>query len=221
MIARVVPALRRWQTWGWILVGTTAAYVVYLLVSGLLTPAAPIMAGDNQMIMRNIVAEGSHGTSGWKFVADSSEISPDGYTTTYHGVRDAAFYRDGKPAYRLQADSVVVDSRNQNYAATGGVHVWSTAKTLPDDLRTDNAYWDQASQTLSCSSATRFVYHGTTLNTTHMTVNMQTGAAQLGDTSVDFAATPGPPTPSISAAPIPILQGSAGPVAATPSPARP
>ena len=210
MIERLGPALRRWQTWGWLLLAVGIAYLAYLLVTGLLTPAEPTTPTDTQMIMRNIAAQGQHGHNGWQFDAKSSEISPDGYTTTYHGVHDATFFRDGKPAYKLQATMVTVDSRNQNYSASGGVHVHSTSPTLPEDLQTENTYWDQADQTLTCPTPTRFVYHETIMHTTHMTVNLKTGASQLGDTSIDYAKPPasqGPasPSPAVSARPIPPL----------------
>jgi len=195
-------ALRRLNTWGWILIGAIAAYVLYLLVAGLLTPEAPEAPGANQMVMRGIVSEGSNGQSGWHFEAAQSEISPDGFSTTYHGVRNATFFRDGRPAYHLTATVVTVDSRNQNYSANGGVHVWSTAKTLPDDIQTDDAYWNQAGQLLTCPGSTAFVYHGTKLRTTHMTVNLQTGASTLGDTSIDYFKIPSP-MPLVSAAPLP------------------
>jgi hypothetical protein len=204
MIERLPPALRRWQAWVGIFLWVCVAYVSYLLVSGLLTPAAPTTATDNQMVMHGITAQGEHGHSGWKFEADSSEISADGYTTTYRGVHDATYSRDGKPAYRLTAGVVTVDSRNQNYSATGGVHVLSTSPTMPEDLLTDSAYWEQADQTLTCTTPTRFIYHGTTLHTTNMTVDMETGASQLGDTSIDYTKGPSSPTPSVSAAPITI-----------------
>lgn len=202
MKERIRPALRRPQTWGWIVVGAVAGYVLYLLIAGLLTPEAPSEPGADEMVMHGIVSEGQHGKDGWHFVADKSEITPDGFTTTYHGVHDATFFRDGKPAYHLTAFLVTVDSRNQNYSATGGVHVWSTDATLPDDLQTDDAYWNQASQTLTCPGATSFLYRGTHMHTTHMNVNLQTGASLLGDTAIDYFKIPSP-TPAVSAAPIP------------------
>lgn len=216
MMDQIAPALRRWQTWGWVFLVVAICYVIYLLVSGLLTPETPTTPTDNQMTMQQIVGVGQHGRSGWKFEAETSQISADGYTTTYKGVRDATFFRDGKPAYHLKADIITVDSRSQNYAANGGVHVWSTAATLPDELQTDSAYWDQSAQTLTSDTPTRFVYHGTTLHTTHMTVNMRTGASQLGDTSVDYVKPPGSPTPSVSAAPLPSAP-SAAPFPSVPS----
>lgn len=202
MMGRIRPALRRPQTWGWIVAGAITAYLVYLLVAGLLTPQAPTEPGENEMVMRGIVSEGQHGGSGWHFEAAKSEITPDGFTTTYHDVHDATFYRDGKPAYHLTAMLITVDSRNQNYSATGGVHVWSTDSTLPDDLLTDDAYWNQTNQALTCPGVTTFVYRGTTMRTTHMTVDLQTGASQLGDTWIDYFKIPSP-TPAVSAAPIP------------------
>jgi len=202
VIARVAPALRRWQTWAVIFIWICVLYVTYLLVTGLLTPSAPTGTMDSQMVMHGIAAQGEHGRSGWKFEANSSEISSDGYTTTYHGVHNATYFRDGKPAYRLSAAVVTVDTRNQNYSATGGVHVWSTSQTLPEELETDNAFWEQADQTLICTSPTRFVYHGTTLHTSNLNVNMDTGASQLGVTTIDYEKVPGSPTPSVSAGPI-------------------
>ena len=200
---RLAP-LRRWQTWLWIALGAGLIYLVYLLISGLLTPEAPLAPAGNNMVMHDIVSQGQHGDNGWHFEAQSSQISPDGYTTTYQKVRNATYYRHGKPAYRLQAETITVDSRNQNYAANGDVHVWSTDKALPEDLQTDDAYWNQGDQTLSCPTSTRFLYHGATLKTTHLSVNLQTGAAQLGDTGIDYTKPPPSPTPIVSAAPIPI-----------------
>lgn len=203
MIARLVPAMSRWRTWAWIAGISIAAYLAYLLISGLLTQPAPELPNQNSMVMRGIISKGGHGNSNWDFVADSSEISPDGYSTTYHNVHKATYTRDGKMLYRLTAGTVTVDARNQNYAANSGVHVWSTAPTLPDDLVTDDAYWDQSSQTLTCPAATRFVYRGSIMHTTHMTVNMLTGASLLGDTTIDYFKPPPSPTPAVSAGPIP------------------
>ena len=192
MIRRPLLNMRDWQTWFWIGVIAAAGYLAYLLVSGLLTPAPTSAPSDDEMQMHDIISRGQHGKSGWRFTADSSVISPDGYTTTYRQVRDATFLRDGRPAYRLTAGTVTVDSRNENYSATDGVHIWSNSPTLPDDLQTSDAYWDQAGQTPTCPTATRFVYHGALMITTHMTVDLDTGASQLGDTSVDYFNTPGP-----------------------------
>jgi hypothetical protein len=208
LIDRIRPALRRWQTWVWAAGFAAAAYLSYLLISGLLTPPAPTTLTDTEMVMRGIVSQGQHGKNiGWRFVADASEISPDGYTTTYHNVHDATYFRDGKPTYRLKASLVTVDSRNQNYSASGGVHVWSTAKTMPDDLQTQEAYWNEAAQMLTCPAATRLVYSGTIMHTSHMTVNMKSGASQLGDTSIDYRkiSSPAPlqPTPTVSVGPLP------------------
>lgn len=211
MIARFPPALRRWQTWGWTLLALGIAYLAYLLISGLLTPEAPVAPSGDQMVMHGIESEGQNGNSAWHFIADSSEISADGYTTTYHNVHDATFNRDRRPLYRLSAATVTVDTRNQNYSANGGVHVWSTDARVPDDLRTEYAFWNQASQTLTCPTATTFLYHGTTMHTTHMTVDMRSGLSQLGDTSFEYFKPPASPTPIVSAAPLP-------PPSASPSP---
>ncbi|HEY7994959.1 MAG TPA: LPS export ABC transporter periplasmic protein LptC [Candidatus Eremiobacteraceae bacterium] len=202
MIGPLRGVFRRPGAWGWILVGAIVAYLLYLLVAGLLTPEAPTAPGSNLITMRGIVSEGQNGKSGWHFEASRSEVSPDGFTTSYHDVRNATFYREGRPSYRLMAALVSVDSRNQNYSATGGVRVWSTDKALPDDLRTDDAYWNQASQILTCPGPTSFLYRGTTMRTTHMTVNLQSGASQLGDTTIDYFKIPSP-APLVSAAPLP------------------
>lgn len=177
--------LRQWQTWGWAALGAASLYVVYLLVSGLLTPAAPTQPGDSTMSMHGIVSEGRHGRTYWRFTADSSEISADGFTTTYHRVRDATYYRDGKPVYKLTAAQVLVDSRDQNYTASGGVHIWSTDGDRRD-FRTEDAYWNNAAQLLNCTTPTRVVYDGDVLHTSGLSVNLSTGAAEFGNSSLDY-----------------------------------
>ncbi len=216
MIQPAIPPLRRWQTWVWIALGAGVVYLAYLLISGLTTPAAPLGPSGNNMVMRGIVSQGQHGDNGWHFEANSSQISPDGYTTTYQGVHDATFFRRGRAAYRLRADTVTVDSRNQNYSANGNVHVWSTDKALPEELQTDDAYWNQSDQTLTCPTETNFAYHGTKLKTTRLTVNLQSGAAQLGDTAIDYTKPPASPTPIVSAMPL----ASTAPATPAPSPAH-
>jgi lipopolysaccharide export system protein LptC len=217
MIRTIAAASRRWQSWVWLAGLAGAGYITYLLVSGLMTPAVPTPPASNQMIMHDIRSQGQHGRGAWKFVADSSAISPDGYTTTYRKVRDATYYRDGKPAYKLTADTVTADTRTQNYSATGGVHVWTVSTAQPDDLRTDDAYCSDAAQTLTCPTPTRFVYNGTTLYTTNMTVNMRTGQTQLGETTIDYqnpSPSPGPsisplqPLPNVSVGPQPVPPSS-------------
>jgi hypothetical protein len=154
-------------------------------VSGLLTPPAPTQPGDSMMSMRGIVGEGRHGRTYWRFSADTSDISADGFTTTYHHVRDATYYRDGKPVYQLSAARVMVDSRDQNYTASGGVHVWSTDGDRRD-FRTEDVYWNNAAQLLSCSSPARVVFDGDVLHTTGLSVNLSTGAAVFGNSSLDY-----------------------------------
>jgi LPS export ABC transporter protein LptC len=177
---------RRWQTWVWIAVLALGGYIVYLLVTGLLTPQEPVQPSDNQMEMHGVVGQGSHGPSHWQFTADSSEISADGYTTTYHGVHQATYYRAGKPAYHLTATTITVDARNQNYTASEGVHMWSVAPHDAEDIRTTDAYWNNSAQLLTCTTPATLIYKGSELRTTGLTVNLRTGLAEFGDTSVDF-----------------------------------
>jgi LPS export ABC transporter protein LptC len=175
-----------WRIAAWVAGASAVGYVIYLLVSGLLTPPLPPAPNGNQMVMRGIESEGRHGKTYWHFAADSSEISPDGYTTTYHNVHDATYYRDGKATYKMTASVVTVDSRNQNYSASGGVHIWSVLPGRTEDFRTEDAFWNDAAQLLTCSTPTRVVYRGSAMHTSGMTVDLRTGAAQMGITSIDY-----------------------------------
>lgn len=157
----------------------------YFLVTALLTPDLTNPAGQQQIQMHQIIGQGERGTQlGWRFVADSSELSTDGQVTTYHGVRRGTYYLKGKPAYELTADQVTLDMRSQNYTATGAVHVWSVRPRDLSNLVTQTVLWNNPLQTLTCPSQVRVRYKGYNFVTTRLQSNFQTGLSSLGTTSI-------------------------------------
>jgi len=184
LVARIAPALRRWDTWGIAAAIAFFAFLTYYLVSGLMTPAS-VAPADQQLTMRGIHGQAERaGELGWRFSADSTTASPDGTTATYNGAR-ATYYLAGKPAYRLTAARVLIDLRTLNYTASGGVHVWSVAGKKRQDFKTDDVLWNQVPQLLSCPKPVHVSYGGTILETAHLSINLRTGDTQFGRTTIE------------------------------------
>jgi len=156
-----------------------------LLLTAFLTPDMKTTMGQPQIQMHQIVGQGERGTQlGWRFEADSSELSTDGQLTTYHGVRKGTYYLNGKPAYELTANQVTLDMRSENYTASGSVHVWSVRKSDLSDLKTETVLWNNPLQTLTCPSKVRVRYKGYNFATTRLQSNFTTGSTSLGTTSI-------------------------------------
>ena len=162
-----------------------AGAIAYYLVSALLMPDAPASFGQPQITMNKVEGQGERGTQlGWKFVADSSETSPDGMVTTYHHVREGTYYLKGKPAYKLTADEVTLDLRSMNYTGSGSVHVWSVRPRDLSDMRTENVAWNNPLQMLTCPTSVRVKYKGYDMVTSHLQANLLSGSSTLGSTSI-------------------------------------
>jgi len=184
MVARIAPALRRWETWVAAAVVLFLGTLAYYMIAGLLTPVAPSQSSQQIMIMRGIKGQAERaGKLGWRFTADSTNASADGSVTTYYRTV-ATYYDSGKARFRMTAPQVEVDSRSANYTAQGGVHVWSLGRAPGQDFKTLYVVWSQASQLLSCPNEVRLIDRGTTLVTSHMNVNLRTGDTQLGRTTI-------------------------------------
>ena len=174
-----------WRTWLYSVIGLAAIAYVYLFVSAILAPPLPPVAGGNHVALQSLQVQGQHGTKlGWKFGADSAQTSTDGGQTTYVGVHNATYYEKGKPAYRLSADSVTLDTRSQNYSATGNVHVWALSGAQPRDIRADNVNWNQPLQTLSCPGAVTIAYKKSHFIGNDVSVNFHDGTIRTGSSTV-------------------------------------
>jgi hypothetical protein len=157
----------------------------YFLVTALLTPDLTNPSTQQQIQMHQIIGQGERGTQlGWRFLADSSELSTDGEFTTYHGVRRGTYYLKGKPAYELTADQVTLDMRSDNYTATGTVHVWSVRPQDLSDLRTETVLWNNPLQTLTCPTKVKVRYKGYDFVTSRLQANFANGMSSLGSTSI-------------------------------------
>ncbi|MBC5805349.1 MAG: hypothetical protein DLM53_02775 [Candidatus Eremiobacter antarcticus] len=158
---------------------------LYYFLSAMLSPDLPATTGQSTVTMKGIKGQGERGTQiGWQFSADSSDVSADGMVTTYHNVRAGTYYLDGKPAYRLTAGTVTLDTRTQNYVATGGVHVHSLQPRAIQDLQTQTLTWNNPLQTLTCPETVRVLYKGYALVTSRLSANFANGSSSLGATSI-------------------------------------
>lgn len=176
-----------WRTWAGLAGIVAAATYVYLFVSAVLAPSLPPLLGGNQVAMNSVRVQGQRGPKlGWAFGADSAQTSTDGGETTYHGVHNATYYEKGKPAYRLDADSVTLDTRSQNYSASGNVHVWALNGAQPRDIRADDVNWNQPLQTLTCPGNVKIAYKNTHFVGSYVTVDFHDGSFRTGDASITY-----------------------------------
>jgi hypothetical protein len=186
--------LRRWETWvvaAGILIG---ALLIYLMISGLMTPDLVPATTNAKIEVTGISGQGLHdGRTSWRFSAAKSEFSIDGTVSTYHDAA-ATYYLRGKPTYKIAAGEITVDSRSMNYNASKGVRVWSLG--LPDKQHfvTDALVWNTAAQTLTCPGPTDLSYHGVAIRTDHLSANLATGMITTGKSVAKVGA--GGPAPT-------------------------
>jgi lipopolysaccharide-assembly LptC-related protein len=185
MSARAGRFRPTWRTWLYTAIALAALAYVYLFVSAILAPPLPPVTDPNQVAMQSLRVQGQRGAKlGWTFGADSAQTSTDGGQTTYIGVHNATYYEKGKPAYRLSADSVTLDTRSQNYSATGNVHVWALSGAQPRDIRADNVNWSQPMQTLTCPGTVVIAYKKSHYDGADVSVDFRDGSIRLGLSTV-------------------------------------
>jgi LPS export ABC transporter protein LptC len=159
--------------------------VAFFLISAFLTPEPPSTATQPQIQMHQVIGQGEQGNRlGWRFIADSSDLSTDGQVTTYHNVRLGEYYLKGKPAYKLTASEVTLDMRSQNYTASGNVHIWSIRPHDLSNLKTENVLWNNPLQTLTCPGDVYVRYKGFNFVSSHLQVNLINGTSTLGSTTI-------------------------------------
>ncbi|MDQ2817732.1 MAG: hypothetical protein M3T49_05910 [Candidatus Eremiobacteraeota bacterium] len=163
------------------------ALLGYVLVSALLAPDVPPEPSANQLTMHKVVAQGGNASLfGWRFSADSNDLNSDGTLLTYHRVH-GAYYRAGKPLYSLTASQIILDLRNGNYTATGGVHVATSPHSEKlQSLTTVEVLWSNAVATLTCPGTVHLRYGGSALETSELAVNFNTGQTTFGKTALNL-----------------------------------
>jgi hypothetical protein len=176
-----------WHYW----VAGAAVFVVggylYLFISAILAPPLPPITNADTVIMRALHVVGEHGAKlGWSFTADSSETAVDGGFTTYHNVHDGTYFEHGKPAYHISAKQIVLDTRSQNYSATGSVHIWAVTGAQPRDIRSESMMWNQPLQTLSCPEQVTVRYTGSKFTGTDVYINFRDGSIHTGQSAMTY-----------------------------------
>lgn len=176
-----------WQYW---IAGVSVLVVggyLYLFISAILAPPLPPVTNANSVVMRALRVIGQHGSKlGWSFEAESSETSVDGGYTTYHNVRDGTYFEKGKPAYHISAKQVLLDTRSQNYTASGGVHIWAVTGEQPRDVRAEELTWSQSLQTLSIPSNVTVLYTGSRYTGSDVYINFRDGSIHTGQSAVTY-----------------------------------
>ncbi|HKW45273.1 MAG TPA: hypothetical protein VJN22_06400, partial [Candidatus Eremiobacteraceae bacterium] len=117
---------------------------------------------------------------------DSSETSVDGALTTYKNVRDGTYFEHGKPAYHISANQVTLDTRSQNYSASGGVHIWAVTGEQPRDIKADSLNWSQPLQTLSFPSGVTVLYESSSYSGRNLYVDFRDGSIHTGKSALNY-----------------------------------
>jgi hypothetical protein len=160
---------------------------LYLFISAILAPPLPPVTNANTVVMRALHVVGQHGSRlGWSFSAETSETSVDGGFTTYHNVRDGTYYEKGKPAYHISANQIVLDTRSQNYSATGGVHIWAVTGEQPRAIWAEDMTWNQPLQTLSCPNKMTVLYTGSRYTGNNVFISFRDGSIHTGPSAVSY-----------------------------------
>jgi hypothetical protein len=161
---------------------------LYLFITAILAPGMPPIIGNNSVIMKSLRVVGQHGKRlGWSFTADSSDTSLDGAYTTYHNVRDGTYYEKGKPAYHISAKTITLDTRSQNYTASGAVHIWAVTGIQPREIKAEGLTWNQTLQTLSSTGDMTLHYEGSSYNGSDLLVNFRDGTVHTGSSKVTYS----------------------------------
>ncbi|HKW44687.1 MAG TPA: hypothetical protein VJN22_03460 [Candidatus Eremiobacteraceae bacterium] len=160
---------------------------LYLFISAIVAPPLPPLTNPNTVVMNALHVVGEHGSKlGWSFSADSSETSVDGALTTYKNVRDGTYFEHGKPAYHISANQVTLDTRSQNYSASGSVHIWAVTGEQPRDIKADSLNWSQPLQTLSFPNGVTVLYQGSSYAGRNLYVDFRDGSIHTGKSALSY-----------------------------------
>lgn len=188
---------RRWPLITGVVFGAFGLAVIYLLISGLMTPDLVPATKMQAISVTGISGQGLRaGRTSWRFSAARADFSVDGAIQTYHNA-SATYYLRGKPTYKIVAGEITVDSRSLNYSADQGVHVWSMGLPEKQHFISQTLNWNNGTQTLTSPGTTDLLYHGIAVKTNHMSANLITGMVTLGQ-SIANVGSSGPTPPSAS-----------------------
>lgn len=132
--------------------GLGIAFVVFLAVgiyrAGLGDVAPP--PASSSIVFKKGYADG-HRLRFKSWSADYDKIVSNGDQTILEldGIHDGVIYKKGKPYLHVRATHMSVNTLTRDFTARGPFHVESVAATPQRAFDTDDATWNDASQTLS------------------------------------------------------------------------
>jgi len=164
LIALVLFGL--WVTWG-------------IVHAGGDVPAGP--SANPVTELGNGHAEGRR-INGPAWTMDYSEIveAPDGSTATLSHVRHGEIFRNGKPYVSVVADTIVVNTISNDFSASGHVLLIENDGLHKRRFRSEQAIYNGAVQLLTLPTAAHIESDGMAVDVEHATVNLKTGAMNLG-----------------------------------------
>jgi hypothetical protein len=111
----------------------------------------------------------------WSLDYDSITIGPDGYTNTLENVKDGVYYKDGKPAAKMKAKHVVVNTISNDFVETGPVEITEIDGKHSRNFVSDEATYQGGTQTIILSHPTTVSSDGGTAKFKKAILNFKTG----------------------------------------------
>jgi hypothetical protein len=112
----------------------------------------------------------------WSLDYESITIGPDGYTNTLENVKDGRFYnKDGKPAAKIKAKHIVVNTISNDFVETGPIEITEIDGKHNRHFVSDEATYQGATQTVILSHPTTVTSDGGTAKIKKAIFNFKTG----------------------------------------------
>jgi hypothetical protein len=116
----------------------------------------------------------------WSLDYESITIGPDGYTNTLENIKDGRYFKNGKPAAKMKAKHIVVNTISNDFVETGPIEITEIDGKHSRNFVSDEAAYQGATQTLILSHPTTVTSDGGTAKFKKATFNFKTGDMTTG-----------------------------------------
>ncbi|MDQ6932855.1 MAG: hypothetical protein M3160_06735 [Candidatus Eremiobacteraeota bacterium] len=122
----------------------------------------------------------SRGGKAWSFDYDRVQTSPDGSMATIDGVHGGLLYKNGKPYLKISAQHITANTVNNDYTATGQIHIEALGNGIKRSFDTDLAVWQNYNKTLTLAHPSIVRSGDAMLTFKTVTVDFNTGKVHVG-----------------------------------------
>lgn len=166
---------------------TASLAIAALLIAGVILAgrevpskpgAVPIVLQHGGVFGHRLTSRG--GKTTWSFDYDRVQTSPDGSLATIDGVHGGLLYKDGKPYLKISAKHITANTMNNDYTATGQIHIEAIGSGIKRSFDTDLAVWQNFNKTLTLAHPSVVRTGDALLTFKTVTVDFNTGKVHVG-----------------------------------------